>query len=339
MVLVLLALLIILAVLFVPVRYKFKGRYLEDKYFVVNFRWLFSLLHVKVEYKNDKVEYKFTVFGVKINLDRKSKTKKGKRRSKNKKDVEKDKPRQKENLISKSANIDSEKFGNNINNAVSGTIDVAEADNDLVSKLDDSHDDIYSIGKNLGFLSKYKRFQLAAVNKINKVLLLINNALIKVWKIIKSIFMLPWVIADIVKIIYYKILYFCHNVDKLIDKIKRIYSFLSNQDTKDGIKSIKGYIKVLCKHVLPRRMKANLQVGTGDPCSTGYLLGVLGALMPIYKDKVNIVPDFNEKVLKGTMSGKGKITAFKLLLLGIKVYKDEKVMGLVDEGKNVLGGE
>ena len=53
------------------------------------------------------------------------------------------------------------------------------------------------------------------------------------------------------------------------------------------------------RHVLPRRINVRAAVGTGDPASTGQVLAVQGILYPWLGDKVQIVPDFEERRFEG----------------------------------------
>lgn len=88
----------------------------------------------------------------------------------------------------------------------------------------------------------------------------------------------------------------------------------------------------LCRillHMRPRVLRADLIVGTGAPDTTGYLLAVYGMLSPFFGNHINIVPDFDEPVLEGTLFAKGRVTAFVLLRGGVKILLDKQLHRLI----------
>lgn len=113
-------------------------------------------------------------------------------------------------------------------------------------------------------------------------------------------------------------------------KYDMITDFIRNELNREGFKiTYSSLIKIL-KHILPRKLKSRIVFGTGDPCSTGQALGVFGILYSFYGDKVQIVPDFEKKVLEGKHYARGRIRLVTLLIIVIKLILNKKFKKLKD---------
>ena len=138
--------------------------------------------------------------------------------------------------------------------------------------------------------------------------------------------------------------------DKLRKCIYTIKSFYGK--IKSGKEKVSYYIRVLTapenkklcgrvlEHVLrilksirPRKLKANLQVGTGSPDTTGYVCALYGMLSPtLFKDVV-LDADFEEAIFEGDFFAKGRITVFVLLVNAIKIITDKQLKVFLSELK------
>ena len=104
------------------------------------------------------------------------------------------------------------------------------------------------------------------------------------------------------------------NVIKIVRKMKK--KVHSVQDLVDILRSdagkaficiVKENVIHLWKQIHPRRMRGKVIFGTGDPCSTGELLGVFALFYAWYGNGVQIVPDFEQKRIEGNVSFRGRI--------------------------------
>ena len=82
-------------------------------------------------------------------------------------------------------------------------------------------------------------------------------------------------------------------------------------------------------------MKGYLAFGTGDPASTGQLLGIIGVLYAKTGNFLDIRPNFMEKQLETDIEMKGRIQVFTLLLIALKVYFNQEIKNLIVEFKNI----
>lgn len=130
-----------------------------------------------------------------------------------------------------------------------------------------------------------------------------------------------------IKEILYKIKY---TICKICDTLKKIHetkdyyvALFEEEETKQVIRRNKERIFKLLKKLKPKKLKAELLLGTGSPDTTGYVLAMYGMLYGVFGDTILITPDFEQAVLEGTFQAKGSIRAFTLLVAGLQVYMDK----------------
>lgn len=120
------------------------------------------------------------------------------------------------------------------------------------------------------------------------------------------------------------------NVIKIVRKIKK--KVHSVQDLVDILRSdagkaficiVKENVIHLWKQIHPRRMRGKVIFGTGDPCSTGELLGVLALFYAWYGNGVQIIPDFEQKRIEGNVSFRGRIRMITLICIAWRIIKNK----------------
>ncbi len=131
-------------------------------------------------------------------------------------------------------------------------------------------------------------------------------------------------IKDFFQRIKRKLMNFIQKLLNIKHKISLILDFMRDDINREGFRHTYNSIKNLLKHILPRKIKSRLIFGTGDPCSTGQLLGVLGILYGIYGDNLQITPDFENKICIGSHYAKGRIRIWTILIIVIKLLLDKR---------------
>ena len=128
------------------------------------------------------------------------------------------------------------------------------------------------------------------------------------------------------------------NVIKIVRKIKK--KVHSVQDLVDILRSDEGKAFIcivnenvihLGKQIHPRRMRGKVIFGTGDPCSTGELLGVLALFYAWYGNGVQIIPDFEQKRIEGNVSFRGRIRMITLICIAWRIIKNKDGRKLLHE--------
>lgn len=114
---------------------------------------------------------------------------------------------------------------------------------------------------------------------------------------------------------------------KLFDikqKIEKISYFIRDEINKEGFAVVYGSIKDILKHVKPTEFNMELLFGTGDPSSTGKVLGVLSIIYSLYGENIEITPDFEKKVIEGSLDAKGRIRLVTIIIIVIKLIFDKR---------------
>lgn len=128
------------------------------------------------------------------------------------------------------------------------------------------------------------------------------------------------------------------NVIKIVRKIKK--KVHSVQDLVDILRSdagkaficiVKENVIHLWKQIHPRRMRGKVIFGTGDPCSTGELFGVLALFYAWYGNGVQIIPDFEQKRIEGNVSFRGRIRMITLICIAWRIIKNKDGRKLLHE--------
>ena len=128
------------------------------------------------------------------------------------------------------------------------------------------------------------------------------------------------------------------NVIKIVRKMKK--KVHSVQDMVDILRSdagkaficiVKENVIHLWKQIHPRRMRGKVIFGTGDPCSTGELLGVLALFYAWYGNGVQIIPDFEQKRIEGNVSFRGRIRMITLICIAWRIIKNKDGRKLLHE--------
>ena len=121
-----------------------------------------------------------------------------------------------------------------------------------------------------------------------------------------------------------RILKLCQSFAEQKRKAGLILEFFRDELNREGFQYTFSSIKKLLKHILPTKLRASIVYGTGDPCSTGEILGVFGMLYGLYGDKLSVTPDFESQRFAGDLDAKGRIRLITILIIVIKLMLDRR---------------
>ncbi len=111
-------------------------------------------------------------------------------------------------------------------------------------------------------------------------------------------------------------------------KVSSIIGLVKESKNRRVIKKLLREILLLLQYLSPTRVRGRIIVGTGDPCTTGMLLGGISLFPAAYQDGVRIVPDFEEKHFEADGFIKGRIRMIYFLRLLHRLYKDRELKAL-----------
>ncbi|MDI9508814.1 MAG: DUF2953 domain-containing protein [Clostridiales bacterium] len=293
-----LILLILLLVLFIPIRYKIKIEHGDAFALNGHASWLLHILHVGVKQSDKKPRISIRIFGFLLfDSQGPSKPKKAKPRREAKERVKRKK--EKAQKLDDIKNV--EEIQNNESEDLSKDKMIFD---DNANKLQENF--------------KAKDQETSHSEKPNNDKLKSEGKTIRFFKRIKEKLM------GLLRRIKNKIISMIQRLIAIKHKGALIIDFIRNDVNKEGFRfTYKSLIKLL-KHLLPRKLESNLIFGTGDPCSTGQALGGFALLYSFYGDKLQITPDFENKVFKGKHYARGRIRIWTLLIIIIKLLLDKR---------------
>lgn len=83
-------------------------------------------------------------------------------------------------------------------------------------------------------------------------------------------------------------------------------------------------IQRMIRYLSPTRICGTAILGTGDPCTTGLLIGGISLFPFIYQDNVHIAPDFEEKRFEAEGYMRGRLRVIYFLRLILRIYQDRE---------------
>ena len=110
--------------------------------------------------------------------------------------------------------------------------------------------------------------------------------------------------------------------------VSSIIGLIKESRNRRVIKKLLREILLLIRYLSPTRVRGRIIVGTGDPCTTGMLLGGISLFPAAYQDGVRIVPDFEEKHFEADGFIKGRIRMIYFLRLLHRLYQDRELKAL-----------
>lgn len=321
-------LLILLAVVFVPLRYRLTLQREGDiLYGQGKVTYLLHILTVMAEYKEGKPRYEIRLFGIPVEKFKVLKKFLKFKRPGKKKTGDKTQENTRENRNEQASFPDAgrspgaeqtelAKPDDNVNgdgslkelagpetaeqNGVQQTGDDCRSKNTNKTNKTDKSEDAERSDKN-------QRSTIFA--KVKSVIGKVLDVIKKIWNILKGI---PGKVRNIL----YKLTHVKGQVHKYLEIIRA-------EETKLLFGSSRTEFFYLLKHFKPRNAKGYIRFGTGDPATTGQILGIAGLILPIYSTKIQVYPDFDKSIYEGHVVIRGHIRALHLLKSGWKIFKDK----------------
>ena len=125
----------------------------------------------------------------------------------------------------------------------------------------------------------------------------------------------------------------CDKMEKIRDNVEYYKERLTAEENRLFLKRTKERIFAVLKSIKPKVLTARIVCGTGSPDTTGYVCAVYGMLYPVIEDRISFTADFENKVLDGELSVKGKVRVATLVRHGIKILLDKQLKLFLKEMK------
>lgn len=125
-------------------------------------------------------------------------------------------------------------------------------------------------------------------------------------------------------------------ISDLKGKLQFYLGIVQSEDNQELVKYALGRLGRIIKSIRPRYLRAEAVAGLGEPDLTGYAYGIYWAVKPFLgkKCRVNVTPDFEQRILEGEAVLRGRVTAAVLLYHVCRVLFDRRLRQLLDQLKN-----
>ncbi len=118
---------------------------------------------------------------------------------------------------------------------------------------------------------------------------------------------------------------------RLLASVRKIWGLLTAEENKSTLSGVFAELKYLLKHFRVRKIRSDLCFSTGDPASTGQVLGVLSLMPFLYQKGVRITPDFEAEkfYVRGKLEGSGHLRGIHVLVSGIRLWRDRNLRKII----------
>ncbi|MET3739638.1 DUF2953 domain-containing protein [Faecalicatena orotica] len=113
----------------------------------------------------------------------------------------------------------------------------------------------------------------------------------------------------------YTFLKICDTMKTTSDKKDKLILFITDEVHKSALGAVLVEVRRLLRFLKPKKLKADVHFGFEDPYYTGQVLAVLSVIYPFLGDHVDIEPDFEQKVLEGSIMISGKVRVLYMIIM------------------------
>lgn len=304
-ILVILGIIVLLAllVLFVPVRYKAGGSYMDNHAKLLGrVSWLIGIVSVSVWYQSGQpfhIRAKLFWIPVFDNLKKRER-----------------KPKKKQSPKEEEPQIQAASLSGNQNDTkeTDTVIDTVEGGSEEEGKE--------QITKNSEAL---QREQNRTADEVEKPEQQENTDKITIFRKIQKILMNFIKFFENLKFTFQKIYVI---MKKIKDNIKYYLELLQQESTKQAFGLCKKQLLRILKNFCPKKYSLKLHLGFEDPAVLGNVLAVCGMLYPWHLGRIEICPEFERKIVEGNFSVKGRICIYVLLWTAWLFLTDKNIKQL-----------
>lgn len=286
--------LLLLAVLFVPIRYRVVAQYEEKAIARITAGWFLHLIGVRLVISDQEKSCKLKLFGIPlIDFFSPRKDRRKKRRSKRHQDKQpaKQSVHQDKQPAKQSVHQDEQPVEQSVHQDEQNNLQIKEERQQIGSEKE----------KASGFDTDQASDEKASF--FTKVRIYINRISDKIKKIRKK-------------------------ETNLKEQYNKWLVVLKRDRTKEALEKCKNTLCKVLKAVLPRKWKLFVHYGMEDPALTADILGYYWMLFAVLSGHIDCQPDFENKVFECNLHAKGYIRMITMVIAGWKFLFDPDLIYL-----------
>lgn len=302
-----LILLLVLALLFSPVRYQAQAA--KEKTFACSagVSWLLHLFSVKIRYRGGQTEYSLRVLGIPVEKLLKYLEKRRRQKAEiQKKETKKEKGKAESGRLEKQGEAEKPELEQELDRVTATEQSQPEKQEGTATgksawdKVQETSEDTAP-----GFFSRAKAFFKGFCRIPGKIKKALEN--------------------------------FGLTVQKICAKIKQIREILESDTFIRAKNLVWRETKRVLKHVLPKKVSGFIKFGTEDPCITGKLLAAAGIFFPLYGENLTIEPYFDQNILEGDIRIQGRIYGVIFLRTAWRLFCSPDIRFMIKKMKQQGG--
>lgn len=307
---ILLVLLVVLLVLLVPIRYQvwIESKEENSLYAKVRIHWLLHLISLTAEYR-DELIYRLKILGITVLDEKKAST------TERTGVANEPQPEENEPIIPKEPGIASSPVKPEILNVEKKVEKTSKAESETESQ---------STAAPEPAPTPKKSFREKAEDIWIKVMEFISNIPEKIAALLEK-----W--ADFQENIGERVDALLGKIEELNRKKDRLMRQLRDEQNQFAVKEIFKTLGKLLKHIRPRKLKIKGRLGFDDPAQTGQVFGIIGMLMPLYGEHIQLEAVFDEKIMEGDLYLSGRIRLGTLAWFAIRLVMRREVRRLISQ--------
>ena len=128
---------------------------------------------------------------------------------------------------------------------------------------------------------------------------------------------------------------FMKKLQNIKDKKDAVMAILFDPKNRPAFLKLKKELFHILRHLKPLRLEGKLYFGFEDPAATGYALGALSLLYPVYEDHVALYPDFEAKKLEGELYIYERIRLSVFVTAALRIILDKDIRRIVRSFKHL----
>lgn len=115
---------------------------------------------------------------------------------------------------------------------------------------------------------------------------------------------------------------------KIKDNITYYLELLQQESTKRAFELCKKQLLRILKNLCPNKYSVKLHLGFEDPAVLGNVLAVWGMLYPWHMGNIDICPEFEKQIVEGSFFFKGRVSVYVLLWTAWLFMTDKNIKRL-----------
>ncbi len=128
-------------------------------------------------------------------------------------------------------------------------------------------------------------------------------------------------------------------VKQRTDGAKKLAELWKAQENQSALKLLKKEALLLIHELFPRKGHGRIILGTGDPYSTGQIMQAAAFLYPVYKDNIEVIPDFDNAVHDAEGDLKGSVRLAVVAWAVGRVFFDKRLRNLYRKTRSIIEKE